>query len=85
MHVQLSEMSDRCNELVSQNKVCYALCTYHSAFTMLFKNMRILKFKTQPTVPFFTAANIIADVSENNDALRKMVYRSCLWDVVGRF
>ena len=47
--------------------------------TLLFNNTRTQKFKTQPTFSIFTAANIIADVSGNNDALRKMVKRSCLW------
>ena len=51
--------------------------------TALFNNTRILKFKTQPTVSFFTAANVIVDASGNNDSLRKKVKRSCLWVVIG--
>ena len=33
----------------------------------------MLKFKTQPTVLFCTATNIIVDVSGNNDALKGYV------------
>ena len=36
-------------------------------------------FKTQPTVSFSTAANVIVDVLRNNNASRKMVKWSCLW------
>ena len=57
----------------------------YSNLTALFNNTRTLKFKTQPTVPFFAAENIIADVSENNDALRKIIKSSCLWLVIGGF
>lgn len=47
--------------------------------TVLVSNTRTLKFKSQRTVSFLAAANVIADVS-GNDASRKMVQRSCLVD-----
>ena len=43
-----------------------------TAVAALFSNTRTLKFKTQETVSFFTAANIIVNVSERTtDALPK--------------
>ena len=39
-----------------------------TAIFALFNNTRPLKLKTQPTVSFSTAANIITDVLGNNDA-----------------
>ena len=66
------------------------MCTVVTAFngqviTVLFINTWTLKFKTQPTGLFFIAVNIIADISGNNDALHKMVKRSCLSVVIGEF
>ena len=55
-----------------------------SSLTTLFNNTRTLKFKTQPTVSFFTAANI-TDVSGNNYALPNIIKRSCLWVAIDRF
>ena len=52
---------------------------YEFSITALLNNTQTMKFKTQPTALFFTAANIIVDVSETNDALRKMIRGSSLY------
>ena len=52
---------------------------FYCIITALFNNTRTLKFKTQPTVSFFTAANITAAPQETMPYA--MVKRSCLWVV----
>ena len=51
-----------------------------SSIASLFDNMRNLTLKTWPTVLFFTATNIIVNVSGN-----KMFEMSCLRVVIGAF
>ena len=50
-----------------------------------FNNVRTLKFKTKPTVAFFTAVNQLAEVSENEDIPPNKVQRSRSCAVTGGF
>ena len=60
-----------------------------SSITALFTNMRILKFKSQLTIAFFAAVNILTDLLENKTLLYNGFKRSrfviCDWWISIRF